>query len=141
MKSCRTCGEEKPLDAFHKNSRGAQGRNPDCAACRNLKLAERYANDPAYKRRLEDREIRKRFGITLNDYEAMFERQQGLCGICLRLEQARLHGRVKRLAVDHDHATGKVRALLCSSCNTALGGFADSPDRLRAAIAYLERHG
>lgn len=59
--------------------------------------------------------------------------QKGLCKICHQPP----NGRWKRLAVDHDHLTGKVRGLLCHSCNAGLGHFKDSVDALRSAISYI----
>ena len=70
----------------------------------------------------------------------MHERQRGLCGICQRPETvvAGRHGKTPlRLAVDHDHVTGVVRGLLCSSCNQGIGYFKHDPALLEAAIAYL----
>lgn len=63
--------------------------------------------------------------------------QDGRCAICREEETATARGRVRSLAVDHDHETGAVRGLLCSRCNTALGLFRDNPALLLEAIAYL----
>jgi hypothetical protein len=78
----------------------------------------------------------------------MWDGQQGLCAICHeRLNKPQviggpgMLGTDKQLAIDHDHKTGIVRALLCSSCNTGLGLFRDSPRLLAQAIVYLEEHG
>ncbi len=65
----------------------------------------------------------------------MFVAQNGVCAICSRLN---LSGR--RLAVDHDHATGKVRGLLCSRCNSAIGLARESLDVLKKTVLYLEKH-
>ncbi len=73
----------------------------------------------------------RRYGLELADWDAMFEQQQGKCAAC---------GEKAKLQIDHDHATGKVRSLLCSDCNTALGRVRESPVRLRLLIAYLEWH-
>lgn len=92
--------------------------------------------------KLIERELSKRYGITFAQYGAMFDSQDGKCGLCGNSETRIDHRtkRVSRLAVDHCHKTGKVRQLLCHTCNSGLGAFKDDPDRLRAAIAYLERH-
>ncbi len=74
------------------------------------------------------------FGLTPAGYEAQLASQGGVCELCKRPPTK------KRLAVDHDHDTGKRRGLLCGSCNTALGCFQDSPESLRAAANYLERY-
>lgn len=86
--------------------------------------------------------FKKKFGITTADYERMFAEQSGLCAICERppTRISRKQGKVMDLAVDHDHDTGEVRGLLCTDCNTVLGLMNDSPDRLWAAISYLNRH-
>lgn len=76
--------------------------------------------------------LRAEYGLTLEQHEAMIEAQGGRCAICLRK---------RKLCVDHDHETGKVRALLCRPCNTMLGNAEDVPNRLRAAAKYLEKHG
>jgi hypothetical protein len=83
------------------------------------------------------------FGMTLEEYEALYEKQKGLCAICGRPQRpVRIHSRpVTRLSVDHDHETGENRGLLCTDCNPALGGFQDSPDILRQALAYLASWG
>jgi hypothetical protein len=68
-------------------------------------------------------------------YEAMLTSQGGVCAICGRPPSEK-----RRLAVDHDHATGAVRGLLCVPCNQALGRFQDSPDVLAAAAMYVLRY-
>lgn len=77
--------------------------------------------------RQRDGRLRRTYGITLEDRRAMPQE----CAIC---------GSVKSLSVDHCHTTGKVRNLLCTPCNTALGKFRDDPALLRAAALYLESH-
>jgi hypothetical protein len=83
-------------------------------------------------KRRADKYLRE-YGITIEDYDAMFAAQGGRCAIC----SARP---TRRLAVDHDHKTGAVRALLCHRCNPGLGLFTDDPNKLIAAADYIERH-
>lgn len=73
--------------------------------------------------------LRKKYGISLADYEMRVKAQAGLCAIC---------GKSAKLVVDHCHASSRIRGLLCSPCNRALGYFYDSPKILRAAADYLE---
>ena len=73
--------------------------------------------------------------LTEDEYVAMLEAQGGVCAIC------KGKPRRSRLAVDHIHGTDEVRGLLCNLCNPALGLFKDDPDRLKAAIEYLEQGG
>lgn len=81
--------------------------------------------------------IKARYGLTLEEFEEILELQGGVCAICKQPEKDRYK---RRLCVDHDHETGKVRGLLCHMCNTALGKFSDDPDRLDAAAAYLRSY-
>ncbi len=83
----------------------------------------------------------RKFGITRAEYEAILTAQGHVCRICRRPETATRNGKLKSLAVDHDHATGRVRGILCQTCNTLLGSSRDNIDVLRAAITYLEEHG
>ena len=76
-----------------------------------------------------------RYGITYAEYLAMSERQGGVCAICGKPQP---NGR--RLYVDHDHYTGKVRDLLCRSCNSGIGNFNEDERLLAAATEYLHRH-
>jgi len=80
--------------------------------------------------------LKRLFGITPEDYDRMFAEQRGVCGIC---GSASPDGR--RLHVDHDHTSNKVRGLLCHDCNRGLGIFKDSAARLERAVRYLKRTG
>ncbi len=86
------------------------------------------------RRKAEDRDahLRRTFGITQADYEALLARQGGGCGIC-----GRKPGKIS-LHVDHEHETGKIRGLLCVGCNNALGQFHDDPALLALAAGYVE---
>lgn len=104
---------------------------------RNAASRARRRANPAKAR---EASLRQRFGLTLADYDAMAVSQGHVCAICGNAETSTRRGQVKNLAVDHDHRTGAVRALLCQRCNTAIGAFEDSEQLLFAAIDYLRRH-
>lgn len=87
-----------------------------------------------------DRDLRKDFGLSRDQYEDMLVAQGGVCAICKRHEIQMRSGNRKKLAIDHDHSDGTFRGLLCAACNSALGHFEDDAVRLRAAAAYLEAH-
>src|SRR5690606_33401686 len=74
-----------------------------------------------------------RFGLSRDDFDRMMDAQYGECCICHRPAEESS----KRLAIDHDHETGRVRGLLCQKCNCALGLFRDDPGIVMAAAVYL----
>lgn len=84
--------------------------------------------------------LKRSFGMTLDDYQEIHDRQGGRCAICGREESARYRGRVKLLAVDHCHRTNKIRGLLCQSCNVIIGTSGDDPLLLLQAIGYIRHH-
>lgn len=91
-----------------------------------------------YHRAMEMAGVRRRvFGVESQTYDELVALQGGRCAICNRPETAMRRGIVKTLSVDHDHATGRIRGLLCHQCNTAIGLMGDSPERLTSAIRYL----
>ena len=106
-------------------------RSPEKQEADREYFRARYAANPEEFRR---KRLEREFGITLVDYDQMLAAQGGGCAICGGLSS---DGR--RLAVDHDHATGVVRGLLCADCNRGLGIFDDDPECLQAAISYLYR--
>lgn len=107
----------------------------------------RIASDPEGTR-LRDftYRIKRKFGLTIEQYRMMLDAQGGVCAICRQPETAAQRGAVMPLAIDHDRACcpgerscGRcIRALLCIRCNMVLGGMKDDPGLLRAAAAYLE---
>lgn len=109
-----------------KYSRKYVRKNRDKINARNRK---RYTTDGRWEKQLWGR-----FKITPEFYWEMFEKQFGLCKICSNPQQ-KFAG--AKLDADHDHATGKMRGLLCRHCNTALGSFKDSVETLLMAVLYL----
>ena|ERR1035437_224977 len=78
----------------------------------------------------------REYGLTDNVYNTMFAAQNGLCAICSRPEISRgTNGNIKTLAIDHDHATGKVRSLLCNSCNLKLGWYESQEFSIHSYLA------
>lgn len=146
LKYCKKCDQAKALDDFHRDKKAADGRCFYCKECNKRKARENYAANPerakAYekKRRLEDPErdrrknYKRKYGITLEQYNEMLERQGGVCAICAQPERRQ---ETSNLAVDHCHETGEIRGLLCSNCNRAIGLMSDDPERLISAANYL----
>lgn len=114
-----TCHPEKPHVAFGL-----------CTTCYNRK--HRAEHIDAYRQAARAYVYRKVYKMSVADYQKMWNSQDGKCAICDTSE---------KLDVDHDHATGKVRALLCQAHNKGLGLFTDSPDLLERAASYLRAHG
>ena len=129
MKTCRDCGTKLDESNHVLSGRGVKAR---CRTCHNV---HRRANRDPIKTREES--LKRRYDITLDQYDEMYEEQQGRCAICGTDQPG---GRGNHFAVDHDHVTGRVRSLLCEGCNTGLGKFKDNPDLLRAAQLYLLSH-
>lgn len=124
-KICTKCGVDTLLSGFIRQKSAADGHRPECKVC------SKRQNNPVRRNRL----LQQNFGIDIIIYNQMSRGQNDVCAICNKPEP---HNSV--LAVDHDHATGKVRALLCSHCNMLLGNAFDSIDILTAAIQYLNKH-
>jgi hypothetical protein len=136
VKTCRDCGESKPLDQFNRKTRARDGRQSYCRPCHR---ARREAWESHHDGRREAARRRSRlkrtFGITPEDYDAMLAEQAGGCAICGGPPVAG----AAFFDVDHDHLTGRVRGLLCRACNLGLGKFRDRPLLLAHAIRYLAR--
>ena len=120
-KTCKKCNQTLPLTEFKKTWNGYLMRS--CWKCA--------------RRSRSDQNLRLTFGISRDDFDAMYSEQNGCCAICQTPEPS---GRYDTFNVDHDHDTGKVRGLLCRKCNMSLGGFGDNISTLQKAIDYLKSH-
>ena len=127
-KRCPSCGEHKPIDEFPRNRSTRDGRGAYCKPCHNRQGRENKIKNHGGTRHYH---LKRRYGITGDEAAAMLAAQGGLCAICR--ERPADH-------VDHDHLSGRVRALLCFNCNGGLGQFRDDRELLLAAVEYLDRH-
>jgi len=80
------------------------------------------------------------YGVTIAQYEEMYTKQNGLCAICGNSETMKFKSKLKKLCVDHNHTTGKIRALLCDSCNKCVGLSKENIFTLSNMIDYLRKH-
>lgn len=131
LKLCRVCGQVKSREEFHRRP-GPDGHEPRCKQCASERSRQRNSQD-GIKAKARENKFQLRYKIGTAEYQARLERQDGVCAVCQRPPSTTLH-------VDHDHATGAVRDLLCSACNSILGHSRENPAVLRAAANYLERH-
>ena len=123
-RQCRMCLKHKDLSDFYASS--ASSKCKECfRAAQNRNWARKYY--PA------------KFGLGPDDYETMLAAQNYACAICGKnhVEKPEKKWGRARLAVDHEHGTGRVRGLLCTTCNAGLGFFRDSPKLLTKAVEYL----
>lgn len=138
MKACTKCKEVKPMSEFWRDRSKKHGFSARCKLCKtkdhnayrkaNGYDAKRYAKNPTGER---ERHLIRKYGVTLTDYQEMYHSQSGCCAICRKQQE-------RAFDVDHNHATGEVRGLLCTNCNRMLGHAGDSASNLRAAAYYLE---
>ena len=137
-KQCQMCNKTKPVNKFYKSKQTKDGYFSYCAPCKI------ECNRQSTKHRMSvdrDRHLRMRknnhlktmYGITIEEYDKMLEEQNGVCAICGEPERQNY----RRLAVDHNHTTNKIRALLCYGCNRGIGSFRENPDSLVKAAEYL----
>lgn len=136
QKVCKDCNIEKPNDEFYKNYNKKAKKyyyRLNCIPCENKRSQQHHASNRT-KRSLQNRSwnLKKKFGIDVEEYDKMLLSQNGVCKICKKIDSDR------GLAVDHDHKTGRVRGLLCLKCNTGLGQFNDDAEMLGLAIQYLK---
>ena len=131
-KYCNQCGETKPLSDFYKRTsrRDGAGIVSECKACCRARSNRRYRQNPD---EINDRRAAKTYGTTYEHIQQMRAEANGICQCCHRPGE----GQFKRLVIDHDHATGKIRGLICHKCNTVLGAVNDDPQTLRNLARFL----
>lgn len=154
-KNCKAVNPQ-PITAFYKNKSTKDGLSNQCRECHKIANNKWSKNNPeknaAKARRLRrelkakdphkawairrNQRLKAEYGITLEQYNIMFAKQNGCCSICG--EHASTHS--KGLVVDHNHTNGKVRDLLCGLCNKMLGHCRENPQILDRASEYLEKH-
>jgi hypothetical protein len=151
MKICKRCGVEKSIFSFRivkTNKNGTLCYKSICIDCMNTQSLDRYHNltkekkierrkksleklGPDYHKRYR---LTKHYDLTLEEYQLMLQQQNNECYIC------RTHIDGKAVKVDHNHATGQVRKLLCHNCNTSLGLLKENPELFIKAAKYLKEH-
>src|ERR1035437_583338 len=130
QKHCSKCDTVKSLDEFYKATAKSDGLRTYCKSCSKIATKKVRDKNPEYNRRYW---LRTNYNITLEEYNVLFESQDGRCAICGTAETAS----GKSFAVDHNHDTGEVRGLLCIGCNAGLGNLREDPFIFESAMVYL----
>ncbi len=145
VRKCRGCGETKPHDEFAWNHCARNGnrwyrasRCKGCACWKTKRCLTAKHGDRGYHAQT----LKRLYGLSLAEFDAMLAAQGGVCLICGGTETTpkRKGGKIRPMCVDHDHTTGAVRGILCATCNNGLGCFKDDPVRVQSALDYLKRH-
>jgi hypothetical protein len=134
---CKDCTKQRRREWYVRNREREVDRVRQWALANPDKIAERIAAwRGTDKKKLADRKshLKRKYGLTLEQYGAMADAQKGVCAICL---EPRPEDRTLR--VDHDHETGVIRGLLCFRCNNALGDFREEYELFQRAADYLDR--
>ena len=148
-KKCNSCGEDKPLVDFHLRSHTLKSgektyyRRHICKACHSIQVLERKNRSPEkqeYHRKVAFKSHLKRtYGLDLDSYMELCIAQDYRCDICGK-DSHSTYDKKGGLYVDHCHKSGKIRGLLCHSCNAAIGHLQEDIEILESAIKYLEKH-
>lgn len=124
---CKICGKEKQIFEMKKNKEAKCGISSVCIQCHNEREKKHDCKFSKY-------------GITYDKYKEILIEQDGKCAICGSGIGGNRNMTEKRLFIDHNHITGKVRGLLCSKCNVGIGNLRDSPELLEKAAQYLRSY-
>lgn len=134
-KVCCVCKEEKPKTDFNVCGKNQHTRRPWLSAhCKECGKERSKDYNRSNQHRQRAKRYARRYGITITEYEKLLLDQNERCAICCSVEPG---SHFNYFSIDHDHATGEVRGLLCDHCNRGLGYFRDDPEILRAAIGYV----
>ena len=164
-KRCSKCERTLSVSKFYKNKSKKDGLTTECKECckrrvpagkrreKYLQYQRDYNKRNREKRRAQSRArykkqgVRdgllrrlKKLGITYKDYQELAQSQENRCGICGKKSSDKYRGKPRSLHIDHCHTTGKIRGLLCATCNHGIGNFYDNPLLLKKAISYLKKH-
>ena len=133
FKVCSKCDKEKFISCFNKDKNTKDKLHCWCRDCRKL-YYQKYDKEYYWKNKLkiQNKGIEKRYNITLEQYDQMFEQQNGNCVICGLPEL------MCRLSVDHNHKTGEIRSLLCRKCNLLVGNIENNKELLKRIFNYLK---
>lgn len=134
-KKCSRCKNERLLEEFNKDSRTPDNLSYRCTFC---DADYRKTVTPSTRRK---HKLKTKYDMTPAEYNAIHKAQNGKCGVCFQKETVVnvQSGKVQKLSVDHNHTTGKIRGLLCTACNKALGLLKDDPALLLSGATYLIR--
>jgi hypothetical protein len=128
---CPSCKDWKDGQEFHQ---GAWYCKP-CANAKSREWHRTHKGTKQYDRNKRSRYFKTKYGISLEEYEEKLKQQDSKCEICsAKLEIGPL------THLDHCHQTNRIRGMLCTNCNRGLGSFHDSPQKLQAAINYVEKY-
>jgi len=130
---CSLCKVTKSIFEYHKASAKKDGYETACKSCRCGRELNRYHNN---KTKDKDLKLRRKYGISHNDYLELLKAQNGRCAIC----STDVPGGKGAFHVDHCHSSKQVRGLLCHLCNVGLGHFKDQESLLLKAALYLHNH-
>lgn len=143
MKTCSKCKRILPLELFPRRKRSPDGKSSWCKSCFKEHWKDYYEEhrEVLSKRRSKynsskdrNRHLKYNYGIDYHEYEEMLIRQNGLCAVC------KTTGERSHLSIDHNHKTGKIRGLLCHTCNSALGMLKENKDIVANLLRYLNEH-
>lgn len=144
---CKTCRRNygTPYARKRRSNPILKARELETSKRWRMKNPEKYKESTKRsnsKKTKEDQKssfIKSVYGITLDEYNTMLEMQNGVCAICSNKEVAKSrYTGTRRLSIDHDHKTGKIRGLLCSKCNFGISAFHDDIEKMFSAIIYLQ---
>ena len=136
-KKCPKCNVIKLPEHFYKNSCSNTGLTSYCKICSSTRGKKwEKANKEKSKQRGRVDNLKRNYGLTIEDYEKMLNKQNNVCWICKTNNPGKNRS---YFTVDHCHATGVVRGLLCAKCNCALGLLNDDPVLFSVAKQYLEK--
>jgi hypothetical protein len=133
-KQCRMCLVVKPVSEFNRDSYKRDGLTRYCKPCQVAATAQWQKNnrtrnaEHGWKSRLK-----RKYGMTPEDYDALLKSQGSMCAICRTKEPGGKTG----WHIDHCHKTDKVRGMLCGRCNRSIGAFEDDAELLQRAVDYL----
>jgi hypothetical protein len=128
-----------PEQQAFQRARTAEYRRRNLGKCRSYSRSYYLANREELKKN-SIRQKCRRYGLSVAEFGVMLGKQEGLCAICGTNDPGSNNHGKQSFCIDHDHATGKLRSLLCDTCNKGLGTFKDSAAVLMAAASYLDRH-